>query len=167
MGESASAFFGSDEYNFTSYGSFSGSKYDRAVSENVFYFGKNRYVNLHTLWPGTQQWMYNYPFRAAYIYTTSASSPSKEMKWFDISFDEYLGNYGIATGVTDVENVVDLMVRPGSGCMTITAVREQDVNIYTANGIRKERLSMQDGETRIVNMPAGIYIVNNVKVIVK
>ena len=166
-GEEASANFGSDTYYFTCYGSFSGSKYDRAVSENVFYFGKNRYVNLHTLWPANKQYMFNYPFRAAYIYTTTAPSPSKEMKWFDISFDEYQGNYGIATGVTDVENVVDLMVRPGTGCMTITAAREQDVNIYTANGIRKERMSLQDGETRIVNMPAGIYIVNNVKVIVK
>ena len=163
QGESATAQFGDDTYSFTNYGSFSGGKYDRAVSENVFYFGNNRYLNLHTLYPRTQQYLYCYPFRGVYIY----ASPSNGMKWFDISFDEYIEDLGIATSIAEVNNVADLMVRPGKGCITITAARGQDVTIHTANGIRMERVSLTNGETRIVNVPTGLYIVNNVKVNVK
>ena len=165
MGESVGVKYKNIDYYFTNYGSFSGSKYDRAVSEDVFYFGNNRFLNLHTL-SRSNRYLYIYPFRGVYIYTTDQPA-SQQMKWFDISFDEYIEELGVATSIDEMNNMPDLMVRPGKGCITITAARGQNVTIYAANGIRMERVSLNDGETSIVKVPAGMYIVNNVKVNVK
>ena len=164
-GESVQATFNNVEYYFTNYGSYSGAKFDRAASEDVFYFGNNRYLNLHTLYPGNQQYLYTYPFRAVYVYTTSAPA-SNHMRWFDISYDDY-ETPGMPTGIRELANQPDLMVRSGKGYITLTAARGQQVNIFNGSGIQYERLSLKDGDTHTVNLPAGIYIVNNVKVIVK
>lgn len=164
-GESVQATFNSVDYYFTNYGSYSGAKFDRAASEDVFYFGKDRYLNLHTLSPSTEQYLYTYPFRAVYVYTTSAPA-SNHMRWFDISYDDYEAP-GMATGICEIANKPDLMVRSGKGYITLTAARGQQVNIFNGSGIQYERLSLKDGDTHTVNLPAGIYIVNNVKVIVK
>ena len=171
-GESATGSFGGKDYDFTNYGSYSGVKYDRADSEDIFYFARDMYLNLHTLNP-SKQYLYSYPFRAVYKYATKSSSGTgtttggaKLMRGFDISYDD-IPISGIATDIAAQDTQADLIVKVGRGSVTMTASRAQDVNINTLNGMNMKRVDLNAGDTKTVNLPAGIYVINNVKVIVK
>ena len=59
------------------------------------------------------------------------------------------------------------MIRSDKGSMTLTATRAQEVTIYSANGICVAKVNMQGNDTQTVNMPSGVYVVNNVKIAVK
>ena len=166
--------YGSDSYTFTNKATFSGAKFDRAKSEDVFYFANNKYLDLHTLQKykdniqdeaHLQQYLYIYPFRGVYTYTrTAGTSGAKRMQWFNISFDE--PTHGVATDITNVSDA-DLIVKTGKGIVTMTATRSQDVNINTLSGMSMKRVDLNAGDTKTVNLPAGVYMINNVKVIVK
>jgi len=149
-------------YDFTNKGSYSGGKFDRAISEDVFYFARDRYVNLHVL-SSAKRYLYSYPFRSAYTYTAS-KSPAKQMKGFFVSFDELENG---TTGIEDATTEADLMVRAGNGSITLTATRSQAVAIHAISGVNMNRIQLNAGETKVVNLPAGIYVVNNVKIVVK
>ena len=159
-------------YYFTNYASYSGGKFDRAVSENVFYFAKDMYLDLHTLYPSNLQYLMNYPFRAVYIYSTSSPQPTtsgaKMMKGFFISYDlDDMQSMGIATDLDKVGTKPDLMIRSDRGMLTITASRSQDVVIRSVNGMMVKNTNVEAGNTTTVALPAGIYIVNNAKITVK
>ncbi len=159
-------------YYFTNYASYSGGKFDRAVSENVFYFAKDMYLDLHTLYPGNLRYLMNYPFRAVYIYSTSSPQPTtsgaKMMKGFVISYDlDDMESMGIATKLDKVGTKPDLMIRSDRGMLTITASRSQDVVIRSVNGMVVKNTNVEAGNTTTVALPAGIYIVNNAKIAVK
>lgn len=168
------AYFGEDvTYTFENKGTFSGAKFDRAQSEDVFYFANNKFLDLRTLQKykdgikddaHLQQYLYIYPFRGVYTYTRTVANGAKPMKWFEISFDK--PSHSI---VTDIDNVADadLIVKTGKGTVTMSASRTQDVTIYTVSGINSKRIALEAGDTKTVNLPAGIYMINNVKVIVK
>ena len=156
----------SDKENFvlTNKGSYSGMKFDRADDEKVFYFASDKYLDLRTL-TAKKRYLYSYPFRAAYAYTsTTKTSNAKGLKGFFISFDEPMGG---TTGIEDATTEADLMVRAGNGSITLTATRDQAVAIHAINGINVNRIQLNAGETQVVNLPAGIYVVNNVKIVVK
>lgn len=169
-GETADATFKGKTYAFTNKATFSGAKFDRALSENVFYFAAGKYLDLHTLAKSAGRYLYIYPFRGVYTYPNngawvSQSSAAKAMKWFDISFDE--PNYSnIPTGIEDATDA-DLIVKVGKGIVTMSASRAQDVNINTLSGMSMKRVVLEAGDTKTVNLPSGIYMINNVKVIVK
>ena len=156
-------------YNFTNYASYSGGKFDRAVSEDVFYFSKNKYVDLHTLYvdPNDEEtWRYlmSYPFRG--VYTYSASGSGAKMNGFYISYD--LDEMESATtGLEGLGTKADMMIRSGRGFITITATTDQKFAIRTLNGMIIKNVSVSGGNTTTVSLPAGIYIVNNTKIIVK
>ena len=159
-------------YYFTNYASYSGGKFDRAVSENVFYFAKDMYLDLHTLYPSNLRYLMNYPFRAVYIYSTSSPQPTtsgaKMMKGFFISYDlDDMQSMGIATDLDKVGTKPDLMIRSDRGMLTITASRSQDVVIRSVNGMMVKNTNVEAGNTTTVALPAGIYIVNNAKITVK
>ena len=158
------ATFSSKTYTFTNLATFSGAIFDRAKSENVFYFAAGKYLDLHTLAKTAGRYLYVYPFRNVYTYTGGIYG-AKMMKWFDISFDE--PNY--SSIVTEVDNVAnaDLMVKVGKGVVTLSATRSQDVNINTLSGMNMKRVALEAGNTQNIALPAGIYLINNVKVIVK
>lgn len=167
QGETAQAEYGDDNYDFVNYASYSGGKFDRAVSENVFYFWKNKYVDLHTLWPGTQQYLMSYPFRGVYTYSTSAEG-AKLMNGFYISYDlDEMESVGSTTGLEGLGTKADMMIRSGRGFITITATTDQKFAIRTLNGMIFENVSVSGGNTTTVSLPAGIYIVNNTKITVK
>ena len=169
--------YGSATYAFTNKATFSGAKFDRAakdntgkeIGEDVFYFANDKYLDLHTLSlydkdGKLNQHLYIYPFRGVYTYVKTGGNGAKRMQWFDISFDA--PNHGTAT---DIANAVeaDLIVKAGKGIVTMSASRAQDVNIYTVSGVNSKRIALEAGDTKTVNLPAGIYMINNVKVIVK
>lgn len=168
MGETAQAKYNTYDYYFTNYASYSGGKFDRAVSENVFYFANNRYLDLHTLYPGTQQYLMSYPFRGVYTYSTTATSSAKRMQGFYISYNlDEMEDAGFTTGLEELGTKADMMIRSGKGFITITTTADQKFTIRTINGLTLRNVSVNAGSTTTVNLPAGIYIVNNTKITVK
>ena len=167
-GEMAQAKYNDENYYFTNYASYSGGKFDRAVSENVFYFANNRYLDLHTLYPGTQQYLMSYPFRGVYTYSTTATSSAKRMKGFYISYNlDEMEDAGFTTGLEELGTKADMMIRSGKGFITITTTADQKFTIRAINGLTLRNVSVNAGSTTTVNLPAGIYIVNNTKITVK
>ena len=165
-GETAKAKYNDDNIDFTNYASYSGGKFDRAVSENVFYFSKNKYVDLHTLYPGTLQYLMSYPFRGVYTYSTSAGA--KLMNGFFISYNlDEMEDAGFATRLEQLGKNADMMIRSGKGFITITATADQMFTIRSLNGMTFKNVSVNGGTTTTVNLPAGIYLVNNTKITVK
>ena len=51
--------------------------------------------------------------------------------------------------------------------MLITSSRDQRVNVSSISGMSMYNGSIEQGDTKFVRMPAGIYVVNGNKVIVK
>jgi hypothetical protein len=165
-GETTLAKYNNVNYDFTNYASYSGGKFDRAVSENVFYFSKNKYVDLHTLYPGTQQYLMSYPFRG--VYTYSASGSGAKLMGFYISYDlDEMESAGFATRLEQLGTKADMMIRSGKGFITITATADQKFTIRSLNGMTFKNVSVNGGTTTTVNLPAGIYLVNNTKITVK
>ena len=171
--EDVSASFDKYNYKFTNKATFSGAKFDRAESEDVFYFAHNMYLDLRTLSlkdseGKPNQYLYIYPFRGVYTYErTAKASGAKPMHSFDISFDE-MPIAGIATWLDEVEGTKpDLMIRSDRGKLTITASRSQDVVIRSVNGMVVKNTNVEAGNTTTVALPAGIYVVNNTKITVK
>jgi hypothetical protein len=167
-GEKTQAKYNDVNYDFTNYASYSGGKFDRAVSENVFYFANNRYLDLHTLYPGNQQYLMSYPFRGVYTYSTTAPSSAKRMKGFYISYNlDEMEDAGFTTGLEELGTKADMMIRSGKGFITITTTADQKFTIRAINGLTLRNVSVNAGSTTTVNLPAGIYIVNNTKITVK
>ena len=165
-GETAKAKYNDVNYDFTNYASYSGGKFDRAVSEDVFYFSKNKYVDLHTLYPGTLRYLMSYPFRG--VYTYEASAVGAKMNGFYISYDlDEMESAGFTTGLEGLGTKADMMIRSGRGFITITATADQKFAIRTLNGMTIKNVSVSGGNTTTVSLPAGIYIVNNTKITVK
>lgn len=184
--EDVNATFGNYAYTFTNKATFSGAKFDRAakdnsgkeVGEDVFYFAGNQYLDLHTLVmyqdgihdaAHLNQYLYIYPFRGVYTYTKTLKpgTTGAKMNSFDISFDEYVKNFGIATDLDKTGTTPDLMIRSGRGMLTITASRSQDVVIRSVNGMVVKNTNVEAGNTTTIALPAGIYVVNNTKITVK
>ena len=162
--ENVSASSDKEDFVLTNKGSYSGMKFDRADSEKVFYFANDKYLDLRTL-KKEKRYLYSYPFRAAYAYTsTPKDNGAKGLRGFFISYDEPQGG---TTGIEDATTEADLMVRAGNGYITLTATRAQAVAIHAISGVSMNRIQMNAGETQVVNLPAGIYVVNNVKIVVK
>ena len=171
MGGTAQAEYKDVNYYFTNYASYSGGKFDRAVSEDVFYFSKNKYVDLHTLYPGNLQYLKSYPFRGVYTYSTSApTTPSgaKLMKGFYISYDlDEMEDAGFITHLEELGTKADMMIRSGKGFITIATTADQMFTIRSISGMTIKNVSVSSGDTTTVSLPAGIYIVNNTKITVK
>ena len=172
-GEETQAKYKDVDYDFKNYASYSGGKFDRAVSENVFYFSKNKYVDLHTLYVdpnNVEAWRYlmSYPFRGIYTYSASTTTPAKLMDGFYISYDlDEMESAGFTTGLDVLGTKADMMIRSGRGFITITATDDQKFAIRTLNGMIFKNVSVSGGNTTTVSLPAGIYIVNNTKITVK
>ena len=163
-------------YKFINKATFSGAVFDRDKSEDVFYFAANKYLDLHTLNVKDEngkpnQWLYIYPFRGVYTYERTAkpggAPGAKRMQWFDISFDEELPFAGITTDLDEVGTKADLMIRSDRGMLIISASRDQEVCIRSINGVAIKDVDMKAGDTKTVSLPSGIYLVNNVKILVK
>ena len=163
--------FDSKAYHFTNFASYSGNKFDRAVSENVFYFGNttNNYVDLHTLSTKGKdggRYLYVFPFRGVYAYTSEGSS-AKFMRWFNICYGENPTPQPETTAIDKMPSWANLMITTGKGSLTMTATKAQTVNILSVSGVKTGRVKINAGESQVVNLPAGVYIVNGTKIVVK
>ena len=71
------------------------------------------------------------------------------------------------TGINEVLRDADLAVIPGDGSITLMARAQKDVTIHAVSGITVDKCSLNAGETRTVAVPAGVYVINGVKMVVK
>lgn len=158
-GEAAKGKIGQYDVNFTNYGSYSGKKLNK--NRKIFYFSGNMYLcskNLDTEFP----WLYVYPFRAFYEYTGGADA--KDLSGMSVIYDE---SQDEATGIANLQPRPNLAVQAGNGTITFAATVDSKVNIYTVTGTLASSVNVKAGSTETINVPAGMYVINGVKVIVK
>jgi hypothetical protein len=144
---------------FSHKGTFSGDVENRGTK--VLYFAKNGFYSAVDL-DANHSTLKIYPFRSFYTY--GGADGAKGM-----SFNIEIGENNETTGITDItsghgaRNIVT-----GDGTITVTAVNGNEVfRIVSLSGQNVGRLNLQSGESETVAVPAGLYIVNGVKVIVK
>lgn len=158
-GETANGKIGPYDVSFTNYGSYSGKKIDK--NKKIFYFSGNMYLCSKNLRPGLN-WLYVYPFRAFYEYTGGADA--KDLNGMSINYDD---SEGETTGIEHLQTRPDLAVQAGNGTITFAATADRKVNVYTVTGTLVNNISIKAGNTETINVPAGMYMVNGVKIIVK
>lgn len=157
-GESATGTIAGSTYNFTNYGSYSGKKVNR--DEQIFYFSRNMYLNSKNLHPSLQ-YVYVYPFRSYYKYSGSAGA--KDLTALNVLY----GENDIPTGIDEAAEKPDMAVIVGSRTLTFATTTDRQILVLRTDGTTVNRLSMKAGETRTITLPAGVYIVNGKKIIVK
>ena len=158
-GEAAKGKIGQYNVNFTNYGSYSGKKLNK--NRKIFYFSGNMYLcskNLDAEFP----WLYVYPFRAFYEYTGGADA--KDLSGMSVIYDD---SQDEATGIANLQPRPNLAVQAGNGTITFAATVDSKVNIYTVTGTLASSVNVKAGSTETINVPAGMYVINGVKVIVK
>ena len=167
-GETASGEFEGAKYTFTNTGTYTGKEVGdetkggaAAAEEKVFYFGNNYFLDSKTL--KAPKSVKILPFRSFYEYKATGNA---KMSRFYIAFGEN-PNMGDTNGITDVQRDADLAVIPGKGIITLIARAEKDVTIHAVSGITVDKCSLNAGETRTVSVPAGVYVINGVKMVVK
>ena len=157
-GQGGSGTYDSKSYTFTnSVGSYSGKQV--AKTKNIFYFAKNMFLC-------SKDYAYDAPINVGPFrgyYATSGVSGAKAYS-FDIVFGE---NPNGTTGIDKVAEHPDLMVVPGYGVITMTSTIEQSVRVHSTSGVLVNNAKMKAGETQTINVPAGVYVINGVKIIVK
>lgn len=161
-GETGSGTISKVNYTFTSNGTFSGTTLKQKDTPNIFYFAKNALYNIQSLQANLD--LYVQPFRAYYSYTSG--SPAKA-NLLEIVFGANENPFTDATGISSAESQPDLAVTTGHGTITIASKENNTVVISALNGMQAGRVVLKAGETKTVNVPAGLYVVNGVKVIVK
>jgi sialidase-1 len=150
--------------NWTAYGTYAGvtpdAKDDNGVG--VWYFAKELFWNSAQL---TEYKTVNVrPFRSYYKTTDTSASVQNAAK-AAVVFDE---NDVTTTGISDVSAAEgDLTVSTGHGTMTLTAASATRYATYTVGGQLVARGMLGAGETRSLAVPAGVYVVNNQKVVVR
>ena len=147
------------KYTFTNKGTYAGIEI--AKGQEVFYFARNNFVCSKSL-SDNYSTVKVAPFRA--FYTWKADGPAKLMN-FDLIFGEGLGD--TPTGINSLGMNPDLQVVPGNGMITLTSTIEQNVRVHSTSGVLVNNAKMQAGETQTIHVPAGVYVINGVKIIVK
>lgn len=147
---------GAHSYTFSHVGTFSGAKVNRTPT--IFYFANNGYYSSADL-NAQYKTVDVYPFRSVYQVTGGLAKVAHMM------FVEG-ENPNMATGITDVDKVFT-GVTTGNGFISITSDADATYHIRSVSGQSIDALNLKAGETRMVNVPAGIYLVNGLKVLVK
>lgn len=146
----------------TSYGTYSGSKIP--IENAIYYFNKDRFY-CSTILDGKYDEVNVRPFRA--YYSPTLVSATAKMTGFTILYDLFSDDGGITTSLTETSKPRVMTINTSKGSMLITATENIPVTIMSVNGLSVDSFNMNAGEQRQVNVPSGIYIVNNTKILVK
>lgn len=129
-----------------------------AKAEGLWYFAKNLF------WHSAKLENFSVvnirPFRA---YFTTKDNTSVQSARVVYSLDDIVTGIGSVT--TGGSKALDITV--GYGQINVTANAATQLQIHTLAGQLVAKGRLDNGESRSVNVPQGIYIVNNVKVVVK
>ena len=156
VGETATGSIHSSTYNFTNYGSYAGKMLDK--TRGWFYFAQGKFYNSKNL-SSKYNHVYVLPFRAYYGYTLTGA---KDMAGFVVSFDE-----PTSIDATPTIGGDGLRLEASRGSLTLSASRAMPVSIASAAGVVVWRACMERGSRQTVALPAGLYIVNGKKVIIR
>jgi hypothetical protein len=144
----------------TSGSTFAGATFDKADKPSLFYFSVDKFVALANLRKNTLK---VFPFRAFYDFENTGT-PTKMFTSFVPRFDDNSG------GVTNIDRISEesgINLFTDKGFITVQTSDNREVTIHALSGQTICRLRMSAGQTERVAVPAGIYIVNGIKIIVK
>ena len=147
----------SSEYTFSHKGSFSGFKIPK-TSPKTFYFANGGFYSSAEL-KSTYTTVDLLPFRSVYEVTSGGSAK--------VGFLYFVEGENNTTGIVDIEKKHYSGIAAGDGTITITAGAAGTYRIFSAAGQNANNVVLKAGETRTVYVPAGVYLVNGVKVLVK
>ncbi len=147
-------------YTFSNKGSFSGYKVPK-TSPVTFYFANGGFYSSAEL-NSNYSTVDLYPFRA--VYQVTGDQPGNFAK---VGFMHIIEGENDTTGIVDIEKKNYSGIATGDGTITITADAAGTYRIFSAAGQNANTVVLKAGETRTVNVPAGVYVVNGVKVLVK
>ena len=157
-GDNATGTLANTACTFTPKASYAGNKLDK--TGNYFYFAKNWFLCSKNIVSGP--WLYVYPFRGYFMYEGSTSASR-----FGIVFDENNKQTdGIENTLTG-DNSNGISVSTDDRAIIIAATADTTIRITHVGGSVMTKLSLKAGEQQTVSVPAGIYIVNDRKVVVK
>ena len=150
--------------NWTAIGTYAGVQPTAGETDGKgkWYFSKELFWNaaqLHT----TKHFNIR-PFRAFYrtIDTTPAAQSEEKAK---VVYDP---SDITTTGISDMNvQACGLTIRVGHGTMTLTATAATRFATYTMGGQLMARGTLAQGQSRTLAVPAGVYVVNNQKVVVR
>lgn len=147
----------SNTYSFSHVGTYSGGKV--AKEQKLFYFANNGFFSSMEL-KDKYTTVDIYPFRS--VYQTSGSGSAKVGYLMLVEGE----NPNMATGIADVDKVFT-GITTGKGFISITTDADTAYRIRSVSGQNIDALNLKAGESRTVYLPAGIYLVNGLKVLVK
>lgn len=147
----------SEEYTFSHKGSFSGFKIPK-TSPKTFYFANGGFYSSAEL-KSTYTTVDLLPFRSVYELPSNVTAK--------VGFMYFVEGENNTTGIVDIEKKNYSGITTGDGTITITAGAAGTYRIFSAAGQNANTVVLKAGETRTVNVPAGVYLVNGVKVLVK
>ncbi len=164
--ETASGTYDGAPYSFKHTGTYRGYTFnnagDPATKEQIFYFAEDCFYTSKTLHKNEP--MYVQPFRSYYDYTTTSNGA--KLTKFRLAFSD-IDEFGGTNGIDEIKRDIDLAVIPGKGAITLMARADKDVTIHAVNGMTVDKCNLRAGETRTVSVPAGVYVINGVKMVVK
>lgn len=146
--------------DFTAKGSYGGQKIAKS-GNYIFYYANDKFYNNQNLTGAGD--LFVSPFRSYYTY--DGTNLAKMMNMFDVSFFE--NESSETTEISDVNVETDLKAVGGYGSITLTASKDSNITIASLNGMSVERTTMKAGDVRTIQVPAGLYVVNGVKIMVK
>ena len=148
-------------YTFSNLGSFSGYKIPKK-SPVTFYFANGGFYSSAEL-NSNYSTVDLYPFRA--VYQVTGDQPGNFAK---VGFMHIVEGENNTTGIVDINKDNNYSgIATGEGTITITADAAGTYRIFSAAGQNASNVTLRAGETKTVNVPAGVYVVNGVKVLVK
>ena len=147
----------SEEYTFSHKGSFSGFKIPK-TSPKTFYFANGGFYSSAEL-KSTYTTVDLLPFRSVYELPSNVTAK--------VGFLYFIEGENNTTGIVDIEKKNYSGIAAGDGTITITAGAAGTYRIFSAAGQNANNVVLKAGETRTVYVPAGVYLVNGVKVLVK
>lgn len=158
-GESFGTFNGKN-FRFTAYGSYAGKKLH--IGHHYYYYSRDRFVCSDEL-DSWREYAKLTPFRTYY----KGNGPLVGLlPAFGVIFGDGEGETD-PTGIVNADEVPDLVISTETGMLTMASSISQEVDIRNLNGVLVNRISIGAGDTLSVTLPAGIYIVNGTKLIVK
>lgn len=164
-GETASGTIAGIGYTFVGNGTFSGVTLRQADTPNIFYFAKNALYNIQSLRADLD--LYVQPFRAYYSYANGGAGGAKPINLLEIAFGPNEQPSSGPTGISTADSLPDLAVTSGRGTITVASREKNVVTIASLDGMQVDRVVLGAGECKTVSVPAGLYVVNGVKIIVK
>lgn len=146
-----------NSYSFSHKGSFSGFKIPKS-SPKTFYFANGGFYSSVEL-KDAYKTVDLLPFRSVYELPSNVTAK--------VGFMYFVEGENNTTGIVDIEKKNYSGIAAGDGTITITAGAAGTYRIFSAAGQNANTVVLKAGETRTVNVPAGVYVVNGVKVLVK